>query len=100
MESFIPVIVACITALGGVVGSYLAVRKGNVEQEIRSAQREQKQQDSIDAIKEELVGVKDRLDKHNGYAEKFAEASKDISLLQKDVLYMRERLDSIEVCKK
>jgi predicted nucleic acid-binding Zn-ribbon protein len=100
MEIFIPVIVACITEIGGVVGSYLAIRKGIVEQDIRSAQREQKQQDNIDEIRNELTGVKDRLDKHNGYAEKFAEASKDISLLQKDVLYMRERIDSLEVCKK
>jgi hypothetical protein len=100
MEIFIPVIVASITTLGGVAGSYLAIRKVSVEQEIRNAQIEQKQQDNIDEIRNELTGVKDRLDKHNGYAEKFAEASKDISLLQKDVLYMRERIDSLEVCKK
>ena len=55
------------------------------------AKHEQKQQDALDMLKDELASVKKRLDQHNGYAEKFAEASKDIALIKKDVEYLKSK---------
>ena len=92
MIEWTPIIVAGVTSLGGVAGAYFAVRKGNLEQEIKNAQREQKQQDALDVVMDELSEVKKRLDSHNGYAEKFASASKDIALLQKDTQYIKDEI--------
>lgn len=94
-----PIIVAVITSVGGVLGAYLAVRKNNKENAVKEAQREQKQQDTLEDVRVELVDVKKRLDKHNGYAEMFNNNQKNIELLQKDVYYIKERLNNIDICR-
>lgn len=99
MLDWTQILVAGMTTLGGIAGAYLAVRKGNIEQAIKNAQHEQKQQDALDDVKSELVDVKKRLDTHNGYAEKFASASKDIALLQRDTQYIKEELKNLHLCK-
>ena len=38
-----------------------------------------------------MARVDKKLDDHNGYAEKFASASKDIALIQKDIEYLKNR---------
>ena len=94
-----PIIVAIITSTGGVIGAYLAVRKGHREQIAKDIQREQKQEDTMEIVNLQLKEVKDRLDKHNGYAEMFHQNQKDLELLQKDVGYIKKRLDTIEMCR-
>ena len=49
-----PIIVALISSVGGIIGAYLAVRKGSQEQEIKNAQREQRQSDRLDSIEEKI----------------------------------------------
>lgn len=102
MLDWTQIIVACIAALGGGLGASAASKKEAAKQAIINAQHEQKQQDTLDEVKTEIVEVKKRLDDHNGYAEKFAQASKDISLLQKDVGYIKEdvkELKKVPLCK-
>lgn len=61
------------------------------EQAVINAQREQEQQDHFAKIERWMARVDKKLDEHNGYAEKFAAASKDIALIQKDIKYLTNR---------
>lgn len=83
------IICTIITGLASVTGSYLAILKTNKESEIKNAVREQKQQDQIETVKTELKEVKDRLDKHNHYAEKFNDINVSIKSVQKDIEYIK-----------
>lgn len=94
-----PIIVSVITSGGGIIGAYLAVRKGNREQREKDIRKEQKYEDAMDTVYTQLNEVKERLDKHNGYAEMFYQNQKDLELLQNDVGYIKKRLDGIEMCR-
>lgn len=85
------VIVGIISVVGSVVVQLIVSASKTRETNATIAAHEQKQQDTIDALKVELVEVKKRLDQHNGYAEKFAAASKDIALIQKDIEYLKKK---------
>lgn len=78
------VIVALITGLCGVIGQYLISNKKSREDDIKDAQREQRQNDRMEVIEK-------KLDEHNGYAAKFGQIEKDITKIQKDVEYLRDR---------
>lgn len=41
-----------------------------------------------------MARVDKKLDTHNGYAEKFAGASKDIALIQKDLEWLKKKVDN------
>jgi len=77
------VIVALITGLCAVAGNYLISRKKSCEDEIRDAQREQKQCDRLDNIEH-------KIDIHNGYAEKLGDISKSMVAMQKDIEYLKK----------
>ena len=76
---------------GSIIGQVIISRSKARETDAKEAVREQKQQDALDTIKDEMKEIKKRLDQHNGYAEKFASASKDIALIQKDVEYLKKQ---------
>lgn len=78
------VIVALVTGICGVVGQYLISNKKSREDDIKDAQREQRQNDRMEVIEK-------KLDEHNGYAQKFGQIEKDITKIQKDVEYLRDR---------
>jgi len=80
-----------ITAVASVTAAYLAVRKGNQEQEIKNAQREQRQSDRLDNIEEKITNLEKKVDAHNGYAEKFAENSKALAVMAKDIEYLKSK---------
>lgn len=80
-----------VTALAGIIGAYLAVRKGNQEREIKDAQREQRQSDRLDVIDEKISRLEKKVDVHNGYAEKFAENSKALAVMAKDIEYLKRK---------
>lgn len=86
-----PIIVAIITSLGGVLGAFLAVRKGNRENEIRDAQREQRQLDRLDRIDEKIVTLEKKVDIHNGYAEKFGEIANQMTSMAKDIEFLKTK---------
>ena len=73
----------------------------NKTKEIRAtiSVHEQRQQDEIEEIKNEQKEIKKRLDNHNGYAEKFASASKDMAIVQKDIEYIKEQLKNTQMCR-
>lgn len=88
------IIVALITSLGGVVGAYLAVQKGNRESEIKDAQREQRQSDRLDRIDERICSLEKKVDIHNGYAEKLGDISISMTAMSKDIEYLKNRSKS------
>ena len=80
-----------ITAVASVAAAYLAVRKGNQEQEIKNAQREQRQSDRLDNIEEKITTLERKVDIHNGYAEKLGDISKNMAVMAKDIEYLKDR---------
>ena len=82
------IIIATIPALASVIGAFIAARsavdKKTREDDIKAAQREQRQQDQLEEIKQ-------KLDIHNGYAEKLGEIQLDIAGIHKDIEYLRKR---------
>lgn len=100
------IIVGIISVVGSIIVQLIVSHSKTRETNATLAAHEQKQQDAIDGVKEELVSVKKRLDSHNGYAEKFAAASKDLALTQKDVAitqkdieFIKKQLENIQMCR-
>ena len=93
------IIVGLFGLVGSVVVALISSQSSKKETNATIAAHEQKQQDIIDGIREELVGVKKRLDSHNGYAEKFSDARRDIAITQKDIEFIKEQLKNIQMCK-
>lgn len=82
------VIIALIGTVGSIVAAVIAARsaieKKSREDDIKAAQREQRQQDQLEEIKH-------KLDIHNGYAEKLGDIQLDIAGIHKDIEYLRKR---------
>ena len=87
--------VASVPVIVQIISNYSKAKEINAT----ISAHEQRQQDEIEQIKREMVEVKKRLDSHNGYAEKFAGAKKDIALVQKDVGYIKEQISNIQMCR-
>ena len=85
------VLAAAIPAVASVIVQLVISGSKRRETDAKLAAHEQRQVDALDELKRELEGVKRRLDTHNGYAEKFASASKDIALIQKDIEYLKSK---------
>ncbi len=75
------VIVGLMSVIGSIICQSMISRTKSRENDVKMAAHEQKQQDSLEEVRSELVEVKKRLDSHNGYAQKFAETSKDIAII-------------------
>lgn len=93
------VIVGIISATCTIIVQLIVSKSKTRETNAVIAAHEQKQQDMIDDVNKQLEAVKKRLDSHNGYAEKFADARKDIAVTQKDIEYIKEKLKTIDYCK-
>lgn len=93
------VIVGLISATAMILAQVIISYSKTKETNATLAAHEQKQQDAIDNIHAELADVKKRLDSHNGYAEKFANASKDIAITQRDVEFIKEQLKNLALCR-
>lgn len=93
------IIVGLISVVGSVIVQLIVSFTKSQEANAKMAVHEQKQQDALEAVKDELAGVKKRLDAHNGYAEKFANATKDIAIMQKDIENVREQMKNLQLCK-
>lgn len=82
------IVASVIGAVASVIGAYIAARsaldKKSREDEVKDAQREQRQQDQLEEIKH-------KLDVHNGYAEKLGDIQLDIAGIHKDIEYLRKR---------
>lgn len=89
------IIVAVITGIFATIGVVVTNYASNKRNSIEQAKRDQQIQDEIENLSK-------RVDVHNGYAEKFAESTNSINLLQKDVEYIKgeiKELKDIPLCK-
>lgn len=76
-------IISAIIAIITLITALLKIYRHNVE-------REQRQQDNTERIFEELDGIKQRLDEHNHYAEKFGSIEKMMISMSKDIEYLKK----------
>lgn len=76
----------CVGALFGYMGKS---RKRTAEE----ARRDQQQKDRWTKVLEEMSEIKQRLDQHNKYAEKFADIDKSLVSIKKDIEYIRKEKD-------
>lgn len=90
------VIVGCISVIGSIICQSIISRTKSKETNTQMAIHEQKQEDGLIEVRNELIEVKKRLDSHNGYAQKFADYSTQLSIvaerqkmIQKDVEYLK-----------
>lgn len=85
------VLIALIGLASATVGAVFGYLGNSRKQAVINAQREQEQQDQLNSIKAWMIRVDKKLDEHNGYAKKFADSSKDIALIQKDIEYLKKK---------
>ena len=82
------IVAVIITGLFGMASAYVSTRsaleKKSHDDDVKAAQREQRQQDQLEEIKH-------KLDIHNGYAEKLGDIQLDIAGIHKDIEYLRKR---------
>lgn len=76
----------CVGALFGYMGN---MRKHAVQE----ARRDQQQKDRWTKVLDEMGEIKERLDRHNKYAEKFADIDKSLVSIKKDIEYIRKEKD-------
>ena len=72
------IIVAVIAAAASVLGQWLISRKQAQDKAVQDAVRDER-------LEMRLSEVEKKLDVHNGYAEKFAEISKDIAVIKTQI---------------
>lgn len=84
-EIIAPLITGTLAVIGSFVGNYAIAIKKSREDAIKDAEREQAQKDQLAMILEEQKKIKERLDSHNGYAEKFAQNSEKLAVLAEKV---------------
>lgn len=93
-------VVNIITTVGAIIGSLigtLGVIYGKSRKDaVKEAQREQAQSDKMDKLLEEQQKMKVQLKEHNGYAEKFANTSKDIAIIKEKQTYFNKAIDDIQ----
>lgn len=77
------IIIALITGLCSVAGQAVISHRRAHENDIKDAQREQRQEDRMGVIER-------KLDEHNGYAKKFESVEKSIVEIKKDIEYLRK----------
>lgn len=77
-------ITAFITAVGVLIVNIMQNRKTSYLLEFR-----------MDNMDGKLKDVEDKLDEHNGYARRFEEIEKAIVAIQKDISFLRERMEAV-----
>lgn len=89
-ESIIKLIIALLGLLGTCLGAFLGYVSRTRKQAVIDAKREQEQADNFSKLFSDMKGIKERLDLHNSYAEKFADIEKSIVAIKKDIEYIRK----------
>ena len=72
------ILVAIIAALGSVIGQWLIARKQNQEKTVAEVKRDER-------LELRLRAVEEKLDLHNGYAERFSEIGKDLAVIKTEI---------------
>lgn len=89
------IITSILAVIGSLIGTLSVLVRKSKSDAVKEAEREQAQKDQIDNILKEQQKIKERLDSHNHYAEKFAENSKNLAVMaveQKNIICSLERL--------
>lgn len=95
-EIIVPLISGSLAIVGSFVGNYAVSLKKSREDAIKDAEREQAQKDQLAMILDEQKKIKERLDSHNGYAEKFAENSKSLAVMAEKQTYLAKSVDKLQ----
>ena len=95
-EIIAPLITGVLAVIGSFVGNYAIALKKSREDAIKEAEREQAQKDQLAMILEEQKKIKTRLDSHNGYAEKFAETTKNIAVMAEKQESLGKAMDRMQ----
>lgn len=90
------VLVAIIGLVGTVLGAFTGFSHKSRQEAIKDAEREQRQADQHQQLLGELVGVKKRLDEHNGYAQKFAESSKHLAIIDERQVAQSKQIENLQ----
>lgn len=81
------IVVALITGFLAVLGTYVGnvtiSRKKTREDAIRDARRDQELKDRLDRLEQ-------KVDEHNGYAQRFEEIGKDIAVIKTELGFIRK----------
>lgn len=95
-EIIAPLITGVLAVIGSFVGNYAIALKKSRDDAIKEAEREQAQKDQLAMILEEQKKIKVRLDSHNGYAEKFAETTKNIAVMAEKQESLNKAIDRMQ----
>lgn len=95
-EVIVPLISGGLAIVGSFVGNYAIALKKSREDAIKEAEREQAQKDQLAMILEEQKKIKVRLDSHNGYAEKFAETTKNLAVMAEKQESLGKAMDRMQ----
>ena len=90
------VLVAIIGLAGTVIGALTGFSHKSRQESIKDAEREQKQADQHQQLLEKLNGVEKRLDEHNGYAQKFAESSKHLAIIDERQAAQSKQIEHLQ----
>lgn len=90
------VLVAIIGLVGTVLGAFTGFSHKSRQEAIKDAEREQRQADQHQQLLGELVDVKKRLDEHNGYAQKFAESSKHLAIIDERQAAQSKQIEHLQ----
>ena len=81
-----------ITATASIVGAYFAVKKSNHEKEVQDARREERYNARIDNVEKTVNRLEEKVDEHNGYAEKFAKNSESLAVLATKIEHIEKKV--------
>ena len=95
-EIIVPLITGSLAVIGSFVGNYAIALKKSREDAIKEAEREQAQKDQLAMILDEQKKIKTRLDSHNGYAEKFADTTKNIAVMAERQGSLQKAMDRMQ----
>lgn len=90
------IITSLLAVIGSLIGTFSVVSRKSRNDAIKEAEREQAQKDQFAMILEEQKKIKFRLDSHNGYAEKFANTTKDIAIIAERQQGLSEALNRLQ----
>lgn len=90
------IITSLLAVIGSLIGTFSVVSRKSRSDAIKEAEREQKQKDQFEAILQEQQKIKTRLDSHNGYAEKFAETTKNIAVMAEKQESLNKALERLQ----
>lgn len=95
-DNIVKIIIAVISLAGTLIGLLIGYIGKTKKQAVIDGMREQKQQDTFDKLFEEIEGVKKRLDCHNGYAKKFEENTKELSIMNNKITSIQKDIDYLK----